>query len=1420
MNDEALHALLSEIEARELPLLTWGVTTGTYTDEELVALLTELAPGEDPEDVLDTLTERRLLVTHGLARPVYRTRMAETVRLAVNLRQWFHGGDWRTAKTLVSDVRFMSRVRTVPRRDRSAADATDRLRRAMGTAWTDRHGAALTQILGGRQISAFQETSAARLLTPAAASRGTVVTAGTGAGKTLAFYLPVLTHLLATPRPGKSPRVVAIYPRTELLRDQLRNLLLQTRSLAGAPPISVGVLYGSTPYDRDNAATDRRRGWRVKGDALVSPILQCLEDTCGGDYVWRAEDRTVERLTCERCGSTVGPPHLQFTRKSLLSAPPTILFTTTEMVNRLLGTRSRRLLLGEGDAGPEFLLLDEIHTYSGTHGAQVANLLRRWRAGIRSSPHIVGLSATLADPVEFFSALTGLQSAQVGSIGPRQEDMKPVGREYFLALRGDPASQTSLLSTTIQASMLMRRMLDVEPGTPSQRAYGSKVFAFTDDLDVTNRLHAQLEDAEGWRSGGVNRKPQGSLAVLRAPGGPDEQLRDQAGQLWAFSQDIGTLQRPVRVARTTSRDSGVDTVADIVVATASLEVGFDDPNVGVVLQHKAPRNAAQFLQRRGRAGRDPVMRPWTVVVLSDFGRDRLAFQGYEALFDPIVRSSPLPVRNRVLLKMQATWHLAALLQLARTPRGAVAQKEQGVRLRRALAELMTEQGVSRLTKQLRGALQLDEEDVLALLWDYPRGLMTAVVPTLLRAAEALERGQAETEDPLRDFLPASLFAALQTPEVRLHLPGQAADDEGEPVAVALRQFAPGRVSYRYALSGRRDRLWVAPPASTEADLDLTGCFDGFELERPPSGKVPRLLQPTAMRLATPPGPTSDSAYGRWRWRSAFLHDGVPLRLDVPARSAWAPVVEALSGLTHRYRCPLHVWRYSTEVEVERNDLQEPVRTSHGLVHAGRATAVGFALDVDAVQARVRLPATPPADAAVVRALRVARFEHLARTDPSLSQAVPSHFAREWLQQVLLSALIASGHGSDLKQVLLNHSDDQLRTAVLDAAQQVFAADPNDPSASPGLVQDLDAALRTPGVLHRLRHIAEVLWAEPDDSWTLWLHTRYLTTLAAAMVQAIEGLCPDVDTDTLRCDVQIDDDGAGSVTISEDEPGGVGVVESLVDRYVEDPRAFWSLVTAALEPSDAERVDQTIAALLTARTKTPIASAMTSVRTATGLQALTSAWGTLRRRMFEMGLPSDPSVVSALATRLLRPGSSTQLDDLAQALLDRWTGLEESLGIEIELRVFAFVAATDPTVQRRLEVVTKAGSTSTVQAIGQVVGLLWARGGRVRAAALETYNPYVEQLPTERLLFQDPGKQAPTAVDMDVPGWRAAIDEQLQQHGRAFLRVGDEASGATAIADLLTEPTYVQVLEFHPRVVGVQRDPAGMLLTLELREAHQ
>ncbi|WP_026082823.1 helicase-related protein [Mastigocladopsis repens] len=133
-----------------------------------------------------------------------------------------------------------------------------------------------------------------------------------------------------------------------------------------------------------------------------------------------------------------------------------------------------------------------------------------------------------------------------------------------------------------------------------------------------------------------------------------------AGQSWLLCQEIGHgLQLPLNIGRTSSQDTGVTPNADVIVATASLEVGFNDPEVGDVIQHKAPRDMASFLQRKGRAGRRRTMRPWTVVVLSDYGRDRIAYQGYDILFNPVLEK-----RSHLMLTSASTMARNLIRQFA------------------------------------------------------------------------------------------------------------------------------------------------------------------------------------------------------------------------------------------------------------------------------------------------------------------------------------------------------------------------------------------------------------------------------------------------------------------------------------------------------------------------------------------------------------------------------------------------------------------------------------------------------------------------------------------------------------------------------------------------------------------------------------
>jgi len=1450
VTDPVLVDVLNELETREIPLLTWGVTNGAYEENEILSLLGSLRPEEDPDEILEGLLAAGFVFERGFAGDRLRTRMAETVRLARHLRQWFHGprSDWRTAKTLVSDMRFLSRPRIVPVRQVEERELTSRLRADLGERWTTIHEANLRAVLGGLTLSEFQARSTETLLSSVGSRGGTCITAGTGAGKTLAFYLPALTHTLSEPRPVGIPRIVAVYPRVELLRDQLRALLelLSDMEARNAWRLRVGVLYGGTPKNREDAERKRYRGWHPTANGLKSPIVACLEAECRGDLIWPSGHAGEQLLRCTTCGYELNS--LVFTRRTLMSRPPEILFTTTEMVNRLLGThRMRRLLVGDSHHSPDYILLDEIHTYSGTHGAQVANLIRRWRGEMTAPSHVVGLSATLADPEGFFAQLIGAETGNVAVVRPGDAEMRESGREYFMALRGDPASQTSLLSTTIQTAMLMRRMLDPDPDGPSSGTFGSRLFVFTDNLDVVNRLHSQLQDAEGWRPGGVDRKPSGSLAILRAKGA-DNGPRDDAGQLWDAAEELGTLTRHVMVDRTTSQDAGVDSSSDVVVATASLEVGFDDPNVGAVLQHKAPRDAAQFVQRRGRAGRPAGMRPWTVVVLSDYGRDRLAFQAYEALFEPKVQPSHLPVRNRVILKMQATWWVIDYLSLASggTPLRDILKSQwsrnRGRQVRAAQAaleaarSLLTAKGLDSLETGLMRSLRVSQEDARSVLFDFPRAIATTVLPTIIRQLETVV-GQHKVPnafrwgDPLVDFVPSSLFAPLQTPEVRIHPPVVGEYQPAphiEPIAQTMREFAPGRVSYRFALRGKRERMWVNPPASTEPNLDLdTFCSDYLQLTRPPGLQEPA-FQPRSINLTRPTGHVPDSSYGRWNWEAFFRANGVPVELDVPSATPWTTQVLSLAVVTHRVRAPLTVWRIARTVEVERRVASEPPSTQHRVRLAGRDAAVGFAMEVDALQIDVSLPEQPisRAGTGLDRALRTTYFEHLVLTDSTLVSQVPSLFLREWMAQLSLCAVVTA---SDDTSGIAELSNVDLSAAMVKAARVVFGAegpsdDPSEPNPDPGLIADVENSLHDGEIVNALQRCLACLRGPLPAASLNWVHERYASTVAAGFIGAMQAMCPDLDVGDLRADFELlssDTDGPfARITISEDQPGGTGVVEASVDRIVEDPRAFWAVVSSVVGPCDGERIDEALRRFLKDRAEGRLLNEVNLVRTASTLAATTKAWASLRERIFHSGVDADQTVISALATRILRPGSDASVEQLCRNLLSRWDGLEEELGVEVDLRVFAYIAAQDDNIRRSLAAIAAQPNQDPEWTVGQIVGLLWARGSKLRAASLQSYNPYRKLPDTERLLLE-PITRAPIAtVVFGTAEWRNDLDHRLDVGGIARITCSGEGEAAGALRELMTVPTAIGVLEFHPRVVGVERSNTEITLTVDIREAQQ
>ena len=105
------------------------------------------------------------------------------------------------------------------------------------------------------EMSGFQERATGEILAAirSGTDRGVIVTAGTGSGKSLAFYLPAFCTIgeSIADSPAHWVRSLAIYPRNELLKDQFSALLRQAREVQQASatrrPIVIGTWFGSTP---------------------------------------------------------------------------------------------------------------------------------------------------------------------------------------------------------------------------------------------------------------------------------------------------------------------------------------------------------------------------------------------------------------------------------------------------------------------------------------------------------------------------------------------------------------------------------------------------------------------------------------------------------------------------------------------------------------------------------------------------------------------------------------------------------------------------------------------------------------------------------------------------------------------------------------------------------------------------------------------------------------------------------------------------------------------------------------------------------------------------------------------------------------------------------------------------------------------
>ncbi|MGW7568975.1 protein kinase domain-containing protein [Streptomyces tendae] len=176
-----------------------------------------------------------------------------------------------------------------------------------------------------------------------AAARGAsyVLTTGTGSGKSLSYIVPIVNRVLHErdaegPRAVKRVRAIIVYPMNALANSQLKEL---------------------EKYLRDGYGQGR-------------------------------EPVTFARYTGQEDDAR---------RREIRDNPPDILLTNYVMLELMLTRPADRASLIKMAKGLEFLVFDELHTYRGRQGADVALLIRRVREACQApGVQCIGTSATMS----------------------------------------------------------------------------------------------------------------------------------------------------------------------------------------------------------------------------------------------------------------------------------------------------------------------------------------------------------------------------------------------------------------------------------------------------------------------------------------------------------------------------------------------------------------------------------------------------------------------------------------------------------------------------------------------------------------------------------------------------------------------------------------------------------------------------------------------------------------------------------------------------------------------------------------------------------------------------------------------------------------------------------------------------------------
>ena len=163
--------------------------------------------------------------------------------------------------------------------------------------------------------------------------------------------------------------------------------------------------------------------------------------------------------------------------------------------------------------------------------------------------------------------------------------------------------------------------------------------------------------------------------------------------------------------------------------------------------------------------------------------------------------------------------------------------------------------------------------------------------------------------------------------------------------------------------------------------------------------------------------------------------------------------------------------------------------------------------------------------AKVRSLRTLLFRDRIIGDAAFD-GIANTFRRQWLAEVYLSALVytALANQSSLQDAWVRLRGNDSTNDFIEVLQIVFQSIPitayvHDHSGGhetdseleethQRLFHELSDLLHNQPVIDALHRHASTLWELPDAAWNDWLHAKFKTTLGAAVLDAVQQLCPE------------------------------------------------------------------------------------------------------------------------------------------------------------------------------------------------------------------------------------------------------------------------------------------------------------------------